>query len=97
MFPTLSSLSEYLFGIAIPFPIPTFGLFVACAFIFSYLVFRSEFKRKEEEGVIKAFEKEVVIGDGAKLVDYLEYGFLGFLVGFKVIGGVLLVVGTYKV
>lgn len=86
MFPTVSSLLEYLFGLKTSLIVPTFGFFVALAFVLSYLTFLSEFKRKEKEGVIKPFKKQIVEGAGASLTDYLEYGFLGFLIGFKVIG-----------
>lgn len=86
MFPTFSSLLEYVFGISTSLPIPTFGVFVALAFILSYLTFLSEFKRKEQEGVIKAFSKVEVIGGSPTFAEYFEYGFLGFLLGFKVIG-----------
>ncbi len=86
MFPTVSSLLEYLFGLKTSLIIPTFGFFVALAFVLSYLTFLSEFKRKEKEGVIKPFKKQIVEGASASLADYLEYGFLGFLIGFKVIG-----------
>ena len=89
MFPTISSLSEYLFGTPVSIPIPTFGVFVALAFVLSYLTVLSEFKRKEKEGRIKPWQKTVKAGEGASLPDYLEYGFLGFLLGFKVIGALV--------
>ncbi|RZK25422.1 MAG: diacylglyceryl transferase, partial [Flavobacterium sp.] len=89
MFPTISSLLEYLLGITVSLQIPTFGFFVALAFILSYITFLSEFKRKENEGVITSFEKEVEIGRGASLADYFEFGFLGFLLGFKVLGAII--------
>ena len=89
MFPILSDLLEYLFSFNANLPIPTFGFFVALAFILSYLVFLSEFKRKEKEGWVKPVKKQVVEGAGASIFDYLEYGFLGFLIGFKLIGAYL--------
>lgn len=89
MFPTVSALLEYLFNVKTSLPIPTFGFFVALAFILSYITFLSEFKRKEKEAVIKPIQKEIVEGKGASLFNYLEYGFLGFLIGFKVVGAVL--------
>ncbi len=86
MFPTISSLLEYIFGVVIDFPIPTFGFFVLLAFFLSYVTFLSEFKRKEAEGVVKSFEHDVVIGNGATLTAFLEAGLLGFIVGFKLVG-----------
>ena len=89
MFPTISSFLEYFFGIKSTLPIPTFGFFVALAFVLSYLTFLSEFKRKEREGIIKPIEKLVVEGKRASISNYLEFGFLGFLIGFKIIGAFL--------
>ncbi|RYF25737.1 MAG: diacylglyceryl transferase [Flavobacteriales bacterium] len=89
MFPTISSFLEYFFGIKSTLPIPTFGFFVALAFVLSYLTFLSEFKRKEREGIIKPIEKLVVEGKRASISDYLEFGLLGFLIGFKIIGAFL--------
>jgi len=57
MFPTLSDLTQYLFGFKFPLPVQTFGLFVSLAFISAYFVFKSEFKRKEKEGYIRAVWK----------------------------------------
>lgn len=87
MFPTLSSLFEYLFHIRIPFLIQTFGFFVALAFLFPYYVFKSEFKRKEADGLIHAFNETEVIGAPVSLLELIINGLLGFLFGFKVIGG----------
>ncbi|MEO3406755.1 prolipoprotein diacylglyceryl transferase family protein [Mucilaginibacter sp. CAU 1740] len=86
MFPTLSSLFEYFFQIRIPVPIPTFGFFVALAFLFPYYVFKSEFKRKEADGLIQAFNETEVVGAPASWLELLINGLLGFLFGFKVIG-----------
>ncbi|EDM36959.1 hypothetical protein PBAL39_18834 [Pedobacter sp. BAL39] len=85
MFPTISYLLEYLFGVPINLPIPTFGVFVVLAFVLSYFTFYSEFKRKERVGVIATFEQPF-FNNGATAADYAEYGLLGFLLGFKVIG-----------
>ncbi len=86
MFPTLSSLFEYLFHIRIFIPIQTFGFFVALAFLFPYYVFRSEFKRKETDGLINAFIEKELVGAPAFWLELIINGLLGFLFGFKVVG-----------
>ena len=52
MFPTLSHLTEYLFGFRFPLPIQMYSLFIVLTFLGAYFVFRSEFKRKEKDGSI---------------------------------------------
>ncbi len=47
MFPTVSHFIEYLFGIQVPLPFNTFGVFVALAFIAGYWAFTKELQRKE--------------------------------------------------
>jgi len=86
MFPLLSDLIAYVFGVTTVLPIPTFGFFVALAFILAYFTFLSEFKRKEAAGEIDPFERELKSRKSPSMTDYLEYGFLGFIIGFKVIG-----------
>ncbi|HLT88015.1 MAG TPA: prolipoprotein diacylglyceryl transferase family protein [Sphingobacterium sp.] len=89
MFPTFSSLINYIFGTDFSWPIPTFGFFVTLAFILSYLVFKSEFGRKEKQGEFKAFEEHVQWGAKAISFLFLGYGLLGFLVGYKGVGALL--------
>jgi phosphatidylglycerol:prolipoprotein diacylglycerol transferase len=86
MFPEISDLIAYFFDVPVTWPIPTFGFFVALAFTLSYFTFLAEFKRKEAAGVIKSFKLEPSHAKNTKVIAYLDYGFLGFIVGFKVVG-----------
>lgn len=83
MFPLISSLFNYLFGTDFSWPIPTFGFFVTLSFVLSCLVFRSEFDRRERAGFINAYEEKVNVGVRVKLLIFLAYGLIGFLIGFK--------------
>jgi phosphatidylglycerol:prolipoprotein diacylglycerol transferase len=86
MFPTIGHLIYYLFGINFTFPVQTLGLFMALSFLFSYMVFSSEFKRYEALGKITAFTREVMLGQKASLAEIGVNSFLGFLLGFKAFG-----------
>jgi len=86
MFPTLSDLVAYLFHIHIPLPIQTFGFFVALSFLFTYLAFVSEFKRKEAQGLIHAFKRKVIVGTPPSIPELLVNALLGFVFGYKILG-----------
>ncbi|MGN6639594.1 MAG: prolipoprotein diacylglyceryl transferase family protein [Mucilaginibacter sp.] len=88
MFPTLSHLTEYLFGFRLPVTIQTLGFFVALAFVAAYQVFNSEFKRYEGLRKVSATTKIVLAGKSAVIVSIIINSLLGFVLGYKA-GGVL--------
>jgi prolipoprotein diacylglyceryltransferase len=89
MFPTVSHFLEYLFGINVPLPFNTFGVFVALAFVAGYWAFSKELKRKEELGILKPIIKKELIGQPATPLELFYNAFFGFLIGYKLIYALL--------
>jgi phosphatidylglycerol---prolipoprotein diacylglyceryl transferase len=89
MFPTLSYILEYLFGIHVKLPVQTFGLFMAFSFVGAYHAFKGEFKRKERLGYIRSFIPKKSAGRIGRIFEYIFNAFIGFLLGFKVVGIIL--------
>jgi phosphatidylglycerol:prolipoprotein diacylglycerol transferase len=89
MFPTVSHFIEYLFGVKIPLPFNTFGVFVALAFIAGYWAFTKEFKRKEALGILPVIKKKMLVGQPASTTELLLNGLFGFLIGYKLVYALL--------
>lgn len=85
MFPTVSHFISYLFGIEVPLPFNTFGVFVALAFLAAYWAFSKELQRKEALGLIKPTKRVTTIGEPASTWDLVSNGVFGFLIGYKLI------------
>lgn len=85
MFPTVSHFISYLFGIEIPLPFNTFGVFVALAFLAGYWAFSEELKRKEALGILKPVKHTTTIGEPASTWELISNGIFGFLIGYKLI------------
>jgi len=89
MFPTVSHFLEYLFGVQIPLPFNTFGVFVALAFIAGYWAFSQEFKRKQALGILHPVRKLVTVGKPATSTELILNGLFGFLIGYKLVHALL--------
>lgn len=89
MFPTVSHFIAYLFGIQVPLPFNTFGVFVALAFIAGYWAFTQEFKRKEGLGILHPIKKTMIIGKPATTMELIYNGIFGFLIGYKLVYALL--------
>ncbi|NTW34054.1 MAG: prolipoprotein diacylglyceryl transferase [Bacteroidetes bacterium] len=85
MYPTVSDLIKDIFGIYIPLPIQSFGLFVAISFIISAFLIMEELKRKENLGVISVVKKKILIGKPASASELLIMALLGFVLGYKLL------------
>lgn len=85
MFPTVSHFLSYLFGVNIPLPFNTFGVFVALAFLAAYWAFTKELKRKEALGLIMPTKRITHVGEPASASELISNAVFGFLIGYKLI------------
>ncbi|MFH0893689.1 MAG: prolipoprotein diacylglyceryl transferase family protein, partial [Bacteroidota bacterium] len=89
MYPTISDLLYDWFGVMIPLPIQSFGFMMAVAFIFAAIILYLELKRKHQEGLIPATTRKVLVGTPAKPTEMILSGLFWFVVGFKLVGGIV--------
>jgi len=83
MYPTISDLLKDLFGFYLPLPVQTFGFFVALAFLTGAFVLTEELKRRENAGWLLPVYETRWVGKSPKVYQIASYGFLGFIVGYK--------------
>jgi len=86
MFPRISDLLNYLFGLNLNIPIQSYGLMLALAFLSGAIVLYKELKRKEIAGQIPVQKKEILKGTPASVAELFSSSLLGFLLGWKLIG-----------
>lgn len=91
MYPNLYYAFKDIFGIDIPFfkVVNSFGFFVAIAFLISAWVLVKELKRKQALGEFTYTETFITVGQPANFADLLINFILGFILGFKIIGVLL--------
>lgn len=95
MYPNLYYAFKDIFGIDISFlkVVNSFGFFVAIAFLIAAWVLVKELKRKQALGEFTYTETIITVGKPASPVDIFINFFLGFILGFKIIG-VMIVEGA---
>lgn len=89
MFPTVSHFLNYLFGIDVPLPFNTFGVFVALAFVAGYWAFTKELQRKEALGILHPTKRIITVGEGVSPLELASNAFFGFIIGYKLIYALL--------
>jgi prolipoprotein diacylglyceryltransferase len=88
MYPNLYYAFKDLFGVSwngLRF-INSFGFFVALSFLAAAYILTLELKRKERAGLLTGQDVKMVVGKPAGAGDLLLNFFLGFLLGYKIIG-----------
>ena len=83
MYPTLSDILKDLFGINIPLPVQTFGLFLMFSFMAAYLYMYYELQRKKSLGIFQPTEMLVITGKKKGTESYLISAIVYFIVCYK--------------
>ena len=89
MYPRVSDFIYDVFGIDLPIPIQSYGLFVALAFITGGYFIMLELKRKTKEGKLLPQKKKVLVGEAPRFKDFIYTGLISFFIGFKLLGIIL--------
>jgi len=88
MYPNLYYLAKDIFGWNLPALriINTFGFCVAISFLVCAWLLVKELKRKQAAGYFSYKEIEIVAGQPASIVELFINFFLGFILGYKILG-----------
>jgi len=86
MFPTLGHLINYLFGLSINFPMPTYGFVLVMAFVTSGIILNYALKRQERQGLLLSHAGKELISGPINYYDILVSAVFYFIIGFKIIG-----------
>lgn len=88
MYPNLYYAFKDLFGVELSGLklVNSFGFFVALSFIAAAVVLTAELKRKSKEGLLTYKEEKIIVGQPASAGELLLNFFLGFIMGYKLIG-----------
>ena len=86
MFPTLGHLINYLFGLNINFPMPTYGFVLVMAFVTAGIILKFSLKRMESQGKLTSHKSEVLISGPINYFDIIISGIFYFIIGYKIFG-----------
>jgi prolipoprotein diacylglyceryl transferase len=92
MYPNLYYAFKDLFGIELQGlkMVNSFGFFVAMCFLSAAWVITQELKRKQKQGHMVYTEQKIKVGAPADFLELTINFFLGFVLGFKIIGAFLI-------
>ena len=85
MYPTLTDLLNDIFGIYIPLPVQTFGLFLGISFALAAYTLYLELKRKEEQGLLHEIRLKEMQGRPATAGELAMSALFGFIAGYKLV------------